>query len=839
MSDSRSDRDSVTEVAEESFVRERPLEIERGAVLAGRYQVEEVIGKGGSGVVLRVFDRTVQNVVALKVLKSELARDAKWDKRFSRELRLGRPIQHPNVCRIFDIGEADGHRFLTMELATGGSLRDELKRQPALERPIEDRLRDARAAIEGLAAIHAAGVVHRDFKPDNLLRMEDGRLVISDFGLATDAATAPGVTVLIGTPHYMAPEVLAGEPATTRSDVWALGVVLHEILFGRRPERKRVSFDGTERAKLAPARAQERPLIRLVEDCLEDDARDRLSDAPAVARRFKQIVNERAHPRRLTRGRVMAGLFIVAAASTWLFWSAPFSARRARRPVKSALPEGAPRVALKGTPRDWSRTARVVAEVPGHVHCFATIGEHAARIVWGEPRRAEDVDWTSGRRSPANLPEETFRLACPEVAPDGRRLLFAAPSDAGGAVIKIAESASAQTSAVVTSGNNPVWIDNQEFAYDIDSSHVAVFSLANHALALLADAKMAAAFAVGDKAVSPDGRSLAVLYTGSADRAIALFDLSTFKQPRVFEMSGASHLRFNPDGRELLVSVDLAAGSSSLVSTKMETGEAELVGKYSDFDLSFVRVVAGHDWLVARRMRSDAWTEGSGQLRRLTTDGRTYSATIRQSGDLLVSRHAESGRLNIWKISPAGDERQLTFGTVDVSPAFSPAGTRWAYADYAQRAIMLCDGFSNDSCRKLWSNEAVATGPSFSPDGRSLAIVSQLRVPRVSILSVSDGAVRSSWDSVRQCPPIWSEQGKVWSLEQSNSELRWLEYEDSGAKTGRSLPAGSPNAPGDPCWPPGISGPAAVAHTWTVRAEQSRLLEVRAERPGSPPGKPD
>ena len=85
------DNKSITEVAEESFVRERPLEIERGAVLAGRYQVEEVIGKGGSGVVLRVFDRTVQNVVALKVLKSELARDAKWDKRFSRELRLGRP----------------------------------------------------------------------------------------------------------------------------------------------------------------------------------------------------------------------------------------------------------------------------------------------------------------------------------------------------------------------------------------------------------------------------------------------------------------------------------------------------------------------------------------------------------------------------------------------------------------------------------------------------------------------------------------------------------------------------------------------------------------------------
>ena len=231
MSDSGAgSKDSVTEVAaEESFVRERPPDIERGTVLAGRYQIEDIIGKGGSGIVLRVFDRTAQNVVALKVLKTELARDAKWEKRFSRELRLGRPIQHPNVCRIFDIGEADGHRFLTMEIAQGGSLRDELKRGGALGRSMEAKMADARAVIAGLAALHAAGVVHRDFKPDNLLRMEDGRLVLSDFGLATDAATAPGATVLIGTPHYMAPEVLAGEPATSRSDVWALGVVLHEI----------------------------------------------------------------------------------------------------------------------------------------------------------------------------------------------------------------------------------------------------------------------------------------------------------------------------------------------------------------------------------------------------------------------------------------------------------------------------------------------------------------------------------------------------------------------------------------------------------------------------------
>ncbi len=107
---------------------------------------------------------------------------------------------------------------------------------PSVHSP--ERLADATAAIAGLAAIHEAGIVHRDVKPDNMLRMGDGRLALSDFGLATDLPADAGVTVMVGTPHYMAPEVRGGEPATARSDVWSLGVVLYEIFFGKRPERR-------------------------------------------------------------------------------------------------------------------------------------------------------------------------------------------------------------------------------------------------------------------------------------------------------------------------------------------------------------------------------------------------------------------------------------------------------------------------------------------------------------------------------------------------------------------------------------------------------------------------
>ena len=138
------DEPSVTAVADEPAVtRERAPEVQPGDVLAGRYQIEAILGKGGSGVVLRAFDRVSATVVAVKVLKPGLTHDPRWEKRFSaRAAASGRPIRHPNVCRIFDIGDADGYRFLTMEFATGGTLRDLIKKNQPL-RPLAERLADA------------------------------------------------------------------------------------------------------------------------------------------------------------------------------------------------------------------------------------------------------------------------------------------------------------------------------------------------------------------------------------------------------------------------------------------------------------------------------------------------------------------------------------------------------------------------------------------------------------------------------------------------------------------------------------------------------------------------
>ena len=208
--------------------------IRHGMVLGGRYTIEKVLGRGGCGVVVRAHDRDLKEAVAIKIVRAELAGQQVWAERLAREVKLARQIHHPHVCRVFDFQQADGRVFLVMELATRGTVRDEVQSGVLKARPLAERIADARAVASALAAIHRAGIVHRDLTPQNLLRMGDGRVVLTDFGLATD--TRDGSTsVHGGTISYMAPELLRGGRSSVQSDVWALGVVMYEIVFGERP----------------------------------------------------------------------------------------------------------------------------------------------------------------------------------------------------------------------------------------------------------------------------------------------------------------------------------------------------------------------------------------------------------------------------------------------------------------------------------------------------------------------------------------------------------------------------------------------------------------------------
>jgi serine/threonine-protein kinase len=258
-----------------------------GTVLAGRYRIVEPLGHGGMGEVFRAEDLSLRQAVALKLLPDRLAHDPRALERIREEVRMARRVSHSNVCRVHDLGEAGALLFISMEYVDGEDLSTLLRR---VGRLAGDRaLEIARELCAGLAAAHASGVIHQDLKPANVMLDRRGRVKITDFGLARLGDDGANSSEIAGTPAYMAPEQLAGAGASTRSDLYALGLVLYELFTGRRvfrseslPELMRAHREGV----IVPPRALVPELDVAVEQailrCLAPRSKDRPVSALAV-----------------------------------------------------------------------------------------------------------------------------------------------------------------------------------------------------------------------------------------------------------------------------------------------------------------------------------------------------------------------------------------------------------------------------------------------------------------------------------------------------------------------------------------------------------------------------
>jgi len=213
--------------------------LKRGSVFANRYEVIEELGVGGMGSVYKVFDKKIDEKVALKVLAPEVAGDETTIERFRYELKLARKVSHRNVCRMYDLSEEEGTPFITMEYVPGENLKNLIKRIGQLS--IAKAISIAKQVGEGLVEAHRLGVVHRDLKPQNIMVDSEGNARIMDFGIARSIKTK-GITetgLIIGTPEYMSPEQVEGQEADQRSDIYSFGVILFEMVTGRVP------FSGT------------------------------------------------------------------------------------------------------------------------------------------------------------------------------------------------------------------------------------------------------------------------------------------------------------------------------------------------------------------------------------------------------------------------------------------------------------------------------------------------------------------------------------------------------------------------------------------------------------------
>ncbi len=275
-----------------------------GRTLA-HYRIVSSLGAGGMGEVYRATDTKLQRDVALKVLPPDMARDPERLARFQREARAVAALNHPHIVTIFSVEESDGVHFLTIELVEGHSL-DRRISSGAL--PAAEIIEIAKAMADALSAAHEKGIVHRDLKPANVMVTDDGRVKVLDFGLAKDInaqASAGDATltsaqtqigVVMGTPAYMSPEQISGRALDHRTDIFSLGVLLHEMCTGRRP------FTGHSSAELTSSILRDDPpsitdsrsdlpadLARIVRRCLEKDPRHRVQTARDISNEFRDL----------------------------------------------------------------------------------------------------------------------------------------------------------------------------------------------------------------------------------------------------------------------------------------------------------------------------------------------------------------------------------------------------------------------------------------------------------------------------------------------------------------------------------------------------------------------
>jgi len=271
-------------------------ELTTGSTFAGRYQVIEELGHGGMGRVYKVFDTDIKEKIALKLLRPEVALDKNTVERFSNELKLARKISHRNVCRMFDMGKAEGTTFITMEFVPGEDLKKFIRKSGQLGAGRAVSI--AKQICEGLAEAHHLGVVHRDLKPQNIMVDEDGNARIMDFGIAR-SLRGKGITgagVMIGTPEYMSPEQVEGKEVDERTDIYSLGIILFEMVTGHVP------FEGDTPFTIGVKHKSERPrnprelnpqlpeaLSRVILRCLEKDKAKRFQTAEELRTDLEKV----------------------------------------------------------------------------------------------------------------------------------------------------------------------------------------------------------------------------------------------------------------------------------------------------------------------------------------------------------------------------------------------------------------------------------------------------------------------------------------------------------------------------------------------------------------------
>jgi serine/threonine protein kinase/Tol biopolymer transport system component len=712
------------------------------APTAGPFEILEPLGGGGMGVVCKARDTRLNRVVALKFLPWELTRDPEAKRRFMQEAHAASALDHPNICTILEVGEtSDGRLYLAMPCYDGETLRRRLERGPL---PVEEAVDIAEQIARGLAKAHRNDIVHRDIKPANLVVTEDGVVKILDFGLAKLAGevaiSRTGSSA--GTPAYMSPEQARGEPVDFHTDLWSLGVVLYEMLAGRRPfraEHEQAVIYAILNQRLQPLR-EVRPDVppeveRIVGRLLARDPAERYASAEAV---FADL--------RALRGGTLTGTMLLTRPRTGV------------RPWMWGAAAGVAALVIAGVfllPRFGGREEPVPLQPK-----FSRLTDQEGREWYPVLSPAGDYFVYARETAPGNLDIYLQRIGGsnpinltadspvddtqPAYSPDGKRIAFRSERDGGG--IFLMEATGEAVRRLTDFGFAPAWSpDGTQILVDTEGVEdprgrspdsriwrVEVATGRRARLAIKGDAVQ--------PSWSPSGRRIAYWSVSSAARRVLWTSLPDGGDPVV--LIDDAYLNWNPvwspDGRYLFFASD-RSGSMNLwrvpidEATGRSRGEPEPIATPSQWSglLSISR--DGRRILYTTR-------EGSSNIARAAFDPVTASVLSPLAPITQGSREVHNG-----KVSPDG--RWVVFNTLNpqedlflvrpdgsglrqlTSDAFKDRGANWSpdgrivfFSNRSGRYGAWSIRPDGSELRPLTGLRETVTQPLLSPDGRWLVL---------------------------------------------------------------------------------------------------------------------
>ena len=724
------------------------------------YRITEKLGEGGMGVVYKATDTKLERTVALKFLAADRLEDEEHKARFRREARAAAALDHPNICTVYEIDEAQGQTFLAMPYLEGLTVRQKVKQRPL---KLDEALDIAIQAGEGLRAAHAKGIVHRDIKSANLMVSPQGQVKVMDFGLAqaADQSQLTKTKTLLGTPVYMSPEQAQRLPTDRRTDIWSLGIVIYEMLIGRTP------FEGEREQAVLYAIVQEEPepitsqrarvpldLDWVVSKALAKDTEERyphiddmLVDLRAIARQVAEESDtgrpskrpttklQREAPARAGRRRLAWALGIAAAVVVLTM---------AGLGVRNFLPT------TEAPPEPMKVVPFTTTEGNEGWPSFSPDGNQIA-FSWGGPQGDNRDIYVKliGPGPPLRLTTDPRREGLPVFSPDGREIAFVR------------------------------WLES-------DMAAVVVVPALGGPERQLAEGRNARS---GHLAWSPDGKYIVCPAKESADSAPALFAVSreTGEKRRLTnppeQAFGDGALDFSPDGRTLAF-VRRSGGARTGYLLDLDEnldpqGEPRqlIAGKWNPRRLTWtadgteIIFDSAQSGVASRLMRIAV--EGGQPPRPLASTGENARMpTISPQGNRLAFVRTTVAQENFWRVgvaSPGGQAgvpaKLISSSRLDIVPRYSPDGEQIVFAsdrsgDY-QIWVSDADGAN---ARRLTHRFSVAATPHWSPDGEQIVFHGQTeRGKDLDIYTMSARGVvarRLTTDPSMDGRPTWSRDGR-------------------------------------------------------------------------------